>query len=49
MVRGARQSQQPRSRLAPRLSGTVEKPPRKRKSRFLKQLLSDTGDEEILK
>ncbi|XP_025117452.1 protein SCAI isoform X3 [Bubalus kerabau] len=33
MVRGARQPQQPRSRLAPRLTGTVEKPPRKRKSR----------------
>uniref|UniRef100_A0A2K6K6I7 Suppressor of cancer cell invasion n=1 Tax=Rhinopithecus bieti TaxID=61621 RepID=A0A2K6K6I7_RHIBE len=32
MVRGARQPQQPRSRLAPRLTGTVEKPPRKRRS-----------------
>ncbi|XP_076784810.1 protein SCAI isoform X3 [Arvicanthis niloticus] len=49
MVRGARQSQQPRSRLAPRLSGTVEKPPRKRKSRTeftLKETMSSGGAED---
>ncbi|MEJ1275012.1 suppressor of cancer cell invasion [Cricetulus griseus] len=49
MVRGARQSQQPRSRLAPRLTGTVEKPPRKRKSRTeftLKETMSSGGAED---
>ncbi|XP_075842161.1 protein SCAI isoform X4 [Microtus pennsylvanicus] len=49
MVRGARQSQQPRSRLAPRLTGTVEKLPRKRKSRTefaLKETMSSGGAED---
>ncbi|KAI4587580.1 hypothetical protein MJG53_005367 [Ovis ammon polii x Ovis aries] len=49
MVRGARQPQQPRSRLAPRLTGTVEKPPRKRKSRTefaLKEIMSSGGAED---
>uniref|UniRef100_A0A2I3HGI0 Suppressor of cancer cell invasion n=1 Tax=Nomascus leucogenys TaxID=61853 RepID=A0A2I3HGI0_NOMLE len=49
MVRGARQPQQPRSRLAPRLTGTVEKPPRKRRSRTefaLKEIMSSGGAED---
>ncbi|XP_032162555.1 protein SCAI isoform X5 [Mustela erminea] len=49
MVRGARQPQQPRSRLAARLTGTVEKPPRKRKSRTefaLKEIMSSGGAED---
>ncbi|XP_068408806.1 protein SCAI isoform X2 [Eschrichtius robustus] len=49
MVRGARQPQQPRSRLGPRLTGTVEKPPRKRKSRTefaLKEIMSSGGAED---
>ncbi|XP_062063548.1 protein SCAI isoform X5 [Lepus europaeus] len=49
MVRGARQPQQPRSRLAPRLPGTVEKPPRKRRSRTefaLKEIMSSGGAED---
>ncbi|XP_036117442.1 protein SCAI isoform X3 [Molossus molossus] len=49
MVRGARQPQQPRSRLASRLTGTVEKPPRKRKSRTefaLKEIMSSGGAED---
>lgn len=44
MVRGARQPQQPRSRLVPRLTGTVEKPPRKRKSRRVVWVHDDEFD-----